>query len=311
MAHEVDQSFLALPLRALADAALARARALGAEHADFRLERVRSASWRLRDARPAGSSDTTDLGYAVRVVHGGAWGFASGVDLTMDAAAKVASQAVAMAKLSAQGDRGGRARTSGWSWPTSRCTPSGPGCRRTTSTRSPCRTRRRPGCSPSGARGCWRRTGVDACGRLAADRAREQVLRRHRGHRRPPSSGCGCIRSSPRSPWTGRAASSTRCAPSRRRSGRGWEYLTGHRLGLGRRAGARSRSCSPRRCGRPSVEAGAVRPGRRPVQPVADHPRVDRPRHRAGPRARLRGGVRGHLVRHLRPAGQAERTAPS
>lgn len=88
MPHEVDQSFLALPLRALADAALARARALGAVHADFRLERVRSASWRLRDARPSGSSDTTDLGYAVRVVHGGAWGFASGVDLTMDAAAR-------------------------------------------------------------------------------------------------------------------------------------------------------------------------------------------------------------------------------
>nr|WP_152892598.1 TldD/PmbA family protein [Streptomyces adustus] len=93
---------MALPLRALADAALARARALGAQHADFRFERVRSASWRLRDAKPSGSSDTTDLGYAVRVVHGGTWGFASGVDLTMDAAAKVASQAVAMAKLSAQ-----------------------------------------------------------------------------------------------------------------------------------------------------------------------------------------------------------------
>jgi len=100
--HEVDQSFLALPLQALADAALARARALGADHADFRLERVRSADWRLRDGRLAGSSDTTDLGFAVRVVHGGAWGFASGVDLTMDAAAKVAAQAVAMAKLSAR-----------------------------------------------------------------------------------------------------------------------------------------------------------------------------------------------------------------
>lgn len=102
MAHDIDSSFVALPLRALADAALARARALGADHADFRLERVRSASWRLRDARPSGTSDTTDLGYAVRVVHGGTWGFASGVDLTMDAAAKVASQAVAMAKLSAK-----------------------------------------------------------------------------------------------------------------------------------------------------------------------------------------------------------------
>src|SRR5690349_5638416 len=100
--HEIDQSFLALPLRPLADAALARARALGAEHADFRFERVRSAAWRLRDGKPAGSSDRTDLGYAVRVVHGGTWGFASGVDLTPDAAAKVASQAVAMARLSAQ-----------------------------------------------------------------------------------------------------------------------------------------------------------------------------------------------------------------
>lgn len=98
----LDETFLALPLRALADAALARARALGAEHADFRLERVRSAAWRLRDAHLSGSSDTTDLGYAVRVVHDGAWGFASGVDLTMDAAARVASRAVEMAKLSAR-----------------------------------------------------------------------------------------------------------------------------------------------------------------------------------------------------------------
>lgn len=62
--HSIDEAFTALPLRALADAALARARALGADHADFRLERVRNASWRLRDAKPAGSSDTTDLGYA-------------------------------------------------------------------------------------------------------------------------------------------------------------------------------------------------------------------------------------------------------
>ncbi|RII18583.1 protease TldD [Streptomyces sp. YIM 130001] len=102
MAHSIDEAFTALPLSALADAALARARALGADHADFRLERIRSADWRLRDARVAGSSDTVDLGYAVRVVHGGAWGFASGVDLSMDAAARVAGQAVAMAKLSAK-----------------------------------------------------------------------------------------------------------------------------------------------------------------------------------------------------------------
>ncbi|THA27909.1 TldD/PmbA family protein [Streptomyces sp. RKND-216] len=98
----MDPSFLALPLRALADAALARAKALGAEHADFRFERVRDAGWRLRDGKPAGSMDSTDTGYAVRVVHGGAWGFAAGVDLTMDAAARVATRAVEMAKLSAR-----------------------------------------------------------------------------------------------------------------------------------------------------------------------------------------------------------------
>ncbi|QMU71916.1 TldD/PmbA family protein [Streptacidiphilus sp. P02-A3a] len=97
----LDPAFQALPLRALADAALSRARALGAGHADFRLERVRSASWLLRDARPSGSSDTLQLGYAVRVVLGGAWGFAAGVDLTPEAAARVAEQAVAVARISA------------------------------------------------------------------------------------------------------------------------------------------------------------------------------------------------------------------
>ncbi|MEU3565182.1 TldD/PmbA family protein [Kitasatospora sp. NPDC006786] len=104
----VDPLFLALPLRTLADAALARARELGSSHADFRLERIRSASWRLRDARPAGTSDSVQLGFAVRVVLDGAWGFAAGVDLTPDAAARVAEQAVAVARLS-----GGISRAAG------------------------------------------------------------------------------------------------------------------------------------------------------------------------------------------------------
>nr|WP_209310985.1 TldD/PmbA family protein [Streptomyces spiramenti] len=96
-------------MRALADAALARARALGADHADFRFERVRSARLSLRDARLSGSDDTTDTGYAVRVLHGGSWGFAAGIEPTMDAAARVAGSAVAMAKLAAtvRGGAGG------------------------------------------------------------------------------------------------------------------------------------------------------------------------------------------------------------
>ncbi|MET8544452.1 TldD/PmbA family protein [Kitasatospora sp. NPDC004799] len=104
----VDPLFLALPLRPLADAALTRARELGVSHADFRLERIRSASWRLRDARPAGTSDSVRLGFAVRVLLDGAWGFAAGVDLTPDAAARVAEQAVAVARLS-----GGISRAAG------------------------------------------------------------------------------------------------------------------------------------------------------------------------------------------------------
>ena len=53
-----------------------------------------------------------------------------------------------------------------------------------------------------------------------------------------------------------------------------------HRLGLGRRAGRDARAAG-REAGGPVGRAGPVRPGDRPVQPVADHPRVGRPRHRA------------------------------
>ncbi len=40
----IDSSFLALPYRALGEAALARAADLGASHADFRFERIRIAA---------------------------------------------------------------------------------------------------------------------------------------------------------------------------------------------------------------------------------------------------------------------------
>ena len=62
--------------------ALARAQELGATHADFRFERIRYQYLGARDGVLQGASDTEDLGFAVRVIHGGAWGFASGVVLT-------------------------------------------------------------------------------------------------------------------------------------------------------------------------------------------------------------------------------------
>jgi TldD protein len=97
----LDSGFTALPFRALGDAALARAAELGATHADFRFERVRYQDLRVRDAAVQGVGDVTDLGFAVRVVHGGAWGFASGVRLTPDEAVRVAETAVAVARVSA------------------------------------------------------------------------------------------------------------------------------------------------------------------------------------------------------------------
>ncbi|MDQ6850143.1 MAG: TldD/PmbA family protein, partial [Actinomycetota bacterium] len=97
---DFDSSFLALPLRELAGAALLRAGELGAEHADFRLQRTRVASLSLRDARLDSSSDTEDIGLSVRVVHDGAWGFASGIVRTAAAAAALAEQAVDTARIS-------------------------------------------------------------------------------------------------------------------------------------------------------------------------------------------------------------------
>jgi TldD protein len=100
VSHEIDGDFLELPLQLLSDAALARCRELGAEHADVRVERTRSQHLRLRDGRPEGSSDGEDLGFAVRVVADGAWGYAASIDLTVDEAVRVAGQAVQMARLS-------------------------------------------------------------------------------------------------------------------------------------------------------------------------------------------------------------------
>ncbi|HEY5184306.1 MAG TPA: TldD/PmbA family protein [Actinomycetes bacterium] len=100
MTHPIDESFRALPLGAICDAALQRCRDLGVEHADVRVERIRSQVVRLRDARLEGANDSEEVGFAVRVVHDGSWGFASGVHLTAAEAVRVAEQAVEMAQLS-------------------------------------------------------------------------------------------------------------------------------------------------------------------------------------------------------------------
>jgi TldD protein len=97
----IDPEFAAYPLRELADAALQRAAELGAEHADFRAERIRGQHVGLSDGNLETLLDADDLGLAVRVVVDGTWGFASAVDLTADAAARAAADAVDVARVAA------------------------------------------------------------------------------------------------------------------------------------------------------------------------------------------------------------------
>ena len=89
----LDPTFSALPHRRLGDVALARAQELGASHADFRFERVRYQYLGARDGVLQTASDTEDLGFSVRVVHGGAWGFAA-AGLLMALMAALAAQAL-------------------------------------------------------------------------------------------------------------------------------------------------------------------------------------------------------------------------
>ena len=129
---EMDATFLAHPFGALADAALSRALDLGASHAAFRLDRTRVGQLGLRDARVETTSDSVDLGLAVRVIVDGTWGFAASGDVTAEAAARVAEQAVAVAGVSR------RLRAAGAFWPTSPYTPARSGSAPTTSTPSMC-----------------------------------------------------------------------------------------------------------------------------------------------------------------------------
>ncbi|MGH3672488.1 MAG: TldD/PmbA family protein [Pseudonocardiaceae bacterium] len=94
----IDPDFLALPLRAAADAALDRARKLGAGHADVRIERITHQMLRLRDGAVATAQDSTTTGLAVRVIVEGTWGFASHLEVSPASAAVTAQRAVEVAR---------------------------------------------------------------------------------------------------------------------------------------------------------------------------------------------------------------------
>jgi TldD protein len=88
-------------LAAIADAALDRARASGATHAEARVERSRSLSVRVRDHELEGVGEDLTVGLSVRVLCDGTWGFAASTDMTVDAAARAAEDAVKVSRISA------------------------------------------------------------------------------------------------------------------------------------------------------------------------------------------------------------------
>ncbi len=90
-----------IPLEEVRGAALEAASALGCEHAEVRLERIRTQLVSLRDGKLETSVDDTDIGVGVRVVREGSLGFAASVELGAEAAADLARQAVEVARAAA------------------------------------------------------------------------------------------------------------------------------------------------------------------------------------------------------------------
>jgi TldD protein len=82
----------------LADAALASAKKLGASYADIRINRYRVQFIFTRDRRVQNIVDTQDYGFGIRVIVDGTWGFSSSSVVTKEEIARVAAQAVAIAR---------------------------------------------------------------------------------------------------------------------------------------------------------------------------------------------------------------------
>jgi TldD protein len=94
----VDEAFLALSLRTLADAALDRARQFGALHAAVQVVRTRRGQLLLRDGRTAAAADTERTALSVRLITSRGRGFAATSELTATAAADTADRAWAVAR---------------------------------------------------------------------------------------------------------------------------------------------------------------------------------------------------------------------
>jgi TldD protein len=88
--------------KALADTALNAATRAGASYCDVRIGRYLNQFITTRDLRVENIANTESSGVGVRVVAGGAYGFAATSDMSSDGVAKAARQAVAIARANAK-----------------------------------------------------------------------------------------------------------------------------------------------------------------------------------------------------------------
>ena len=86
----------------LADVALNAAKSKGATYADIRIGRYLNQFVSTREKRVQGVANTESFGVGIRVIADGCWGFAATNNVTKDAIAKAAEQAVAVAKANAK-----------------------------------------------------------------------------------------------------------------------------------------------------------------------------------------------------------------
>lgn len=86
----------------LADAAMSAAKAAGASYCDVRVGRYLRQFIQTREANVQGVTNTESSGVGVRVIAGGAWGFAATNSLSAEAVADTARLAVAIAKANAK-----------------------------------------------------------------------------------------------------------------------------------------------------------------------------------------------------------------
>ena len=89
------------PRKKLADAALNAATKRGAIYVDVRIGRYLNQSISTREAQVQGVTSAENYGAGIRVIAGGAWGFMAIDQLSVDAIARAAADAVAIARANA------------------------------------------------------------------------------------------------------------------------------------------------------------------------------------------------------------------